>query len=571
MEQTNLTGYPSIDKPWLKYYSEEAINAPLPECTIYEYLWGNNKDYPDEIALIYENRKITYRELFSQIDRVASAFTSIGVKEGDVVTLMVLNQPETVYCLYALNKIGAVSCMINVLSSPKEIVHYMEECDSQYLIVLDALFEKAYTAFHQYPMKNLIYLPLYQSLGFIKKAAYRMKVKEPSSTEPEIISWDTFLRGATGTIPSVKKDCRTCAVIGHTGGTTGTPKGVMLSDYAVNALTFQYFYKLDYQRKDTFLCLIVPFAMFGLVINVHTPITLGITTILIPRVDAGKTDFLITKFHPNHILSIPSYWTAIASSQRIKDLHFLKTAGAGGSGMTIELEQKLNNLFIEKGANIIFLNGYGLSEVGSTACTQLYEFGEAGSVGVPIPKNTIAAFETEIGEEKKYNELGEICIQSPSVMLGYVGNEEETKTMIRTHADGSVWVHTGDIGYVNENGSVFIKGRMKRIYLTQYNGALAKIFPDRIERVLNTNPAVSDSCVVCIPNGENGYRPVAFCETGKSIEETAQIEKALLASCKEELPEYAVPVRFVFQTLLPRTAMGKIDYRALEERAAKEV
>lgn len=568
MEQTKLTGYPSIDKPWLKYYSEEVINAPLPECTIYEYLWENNKDYPDDIALIFENKKITYRELFRQIDRVASAFVSIGVKAGDVVTLMVLNQPETVYCLYALNKIGAISCMINVLSSPKEIVHYMEECDSEYLIALDVLFEKAYAAFRLRSMKELIYLPLYQSLGFIKKKAYRMKVKEPCAKEPEVISWDTFLRCATGAVPTVKKDCRTCAIIGHTGGTTGTPKGVMLSNFGLNAIPAQCGLFFGQKRQESLLNLIVPHAIYGIVVDLFIPINLGMTVILIPRVDPEKVDRIIMQTKPNYIPSIPLYWKSVINSQFLRRLSFLRWVSSGGAGFSETQIAALNQTFMKAGANTNLMMGYGLTEVCALACMQMQVNAEAGSVGFSLPKNIISAFDSDTLTEKKYNELGEICIHSPSVMLGYVRNEAETKAMIRTHPDGSVWVHTGDVGYVNENGSVFIKGRIKRIYLTIKNNIHGKIFPDRIEKLLSQHTAVSDCCVVCVP-GEKGVNiPIAYCESNSVTENT---EAQLLALCKEELPEYAVPVRIVFLPALPRTAMGKIDYRALEEHAEKEI
>lgn len=567
MEQTKLTGYPSIDKPWLKYYSEEAINAPLPECTIYEYLWENNKDYPDDIALIFENQKITYRDLFRQIDRTASAFASIGVKEGDVVTLMVLNQPETVYCLYALNKIGAISCMINVLSSPKEIVHYMEECDSEYLIALDALFEKAYAALRQYPMKKLIYLPLYQSLGFLKKTAYRMKVKEPSAKESEIISWDAFLRCATGDVPSVKKDCRTCAIIGHTGGTTGTPKGVMLSDFGLNAIPAQCGAFFGHSRQEKLLDLIVPHATYSVAVCILIPLALGLTDILIPRVNPETVDRLIMKYRPNYIPSIPLYWRSVINSKVIRHIPFLKWASCGGAGFSESQIEALNHTFAKADAKTNLMVGYGLTEVCSLASVQSKRIYEMGSIGISLPKNNISVFDADTLTEKKYNELGEICIQSPSVMLGYVRNETETKEMLRIHSDGSVWVHTGDVGYINENGSVFIKGRMKRIYLTIKNNIHGKIFPDRVEKLLNQHPAVSDCCVVCVPGEKDVNIPIAYCESNSASE---NIEAELLSLCKEELPEYAVPARIVFLPALPRTAMGKIDYRALEERAAKE-
>lgn len=570
--EKKLTGYPSIDKPWLKYYPEEAIKAPLPECTIYEYIWLKNKDHLDDIALIFFGKKITYKKLFENIDRTANAFKAIGVKENDVVTLMMLNQPEMVYAFYALNKIGATTCVVNVLSSSKELVHYLSEGKSKYFIALDIFFDKAYEAAKEYGVKNLIYVPMYESLGMVKKAMYRMKIKKPKYEDTFVLSWSNFVKNASkDPIESAAYMDGKCTVIGHTGGTTGVPKGIMLTDKAINAILSQYSYKFIYSRQDTFLNMIVPFAVYGLVINLHLPLVVGVTVILIPKVDAATTDQLLQKHKPNHVASIPGYWNAIAESKEKYDWSWLKTAAAGGAGMTAELEQKLNAVFAEGGAKIHFMNGYGMSEVGSTACSQTHDCAEIGSVGIPLAQNVVAAFDTDTMEEKRYGELGEICILSPSMMLRYVENEEETNAVMKRHEDGNIWIHTGDIGYVNENGSVFIKGRIKRIYITQRNGAISKIFPDRIERTICTHPDVAECCAVCFSTDDDAYLPVAHIILHADCKLTEKnVEQQLIAICKKELPEYAHPVAYKFRKEFPLTAVGKIDYQALEKEAEKE-
>jgi len=569
MKQTKLTGYPSIDKPWLKYYSKEAINAPLPECTIYEYLWENNKLHLDDIAIIYYEKKITYWELFKKIDRVAAAFAYIGVKKGDVVTMLVLNQPETVYCLYALNKIGAIPTVINVLSSPKEIVHYMEECDSRYLVVLDALFEKAYSAFRLYPMQKMVYLSLFQSRGVVSRTAYRMKVKQPKAGEKEIISWPDFLHGTNAEVPAVRKDPKTCAIIGHTGGTTGTPKGVLLSDNAFNSIPAQYNMIVPHHRQESFLNLIVPHATYGVIANIHLPLSLGMKVILIPKVDPVMVDKTFIEYKPNYVPSIPLYWNAVIDSKIITDLSFLKWASSGGSGLSQERIEKFNLLAEKCHSKAKMLIGYGMTEVCSLACTQMNWNAVAGSVGFPLPHNIISAFDPESMEEKTYNQVGEICMRGPSVMLGYIGNEEETKKMIRMHSDGQVWIHSGDLGYVDENGNVFIQGRIKRIYLTMMSGLHSKIFPDRIEQTLSKHPDIRECGVVCIATEKNVYTPFAFCSL-KNEKSEEELTKELVSLAKDDLPEYDLPVKYIFVQTLPRTSQGKIDYRALEERAAKE-
>lgn len=569
MPEQNLTGYPSIDKPWLKYYSEEAINAPQPECTIYEYLWENNKEHLDDIALNYFGKKITYRKLFENIDRVACSLLSIGVKENDVVTLLMLNQPETVYLFYAINKIGAVVCVVNVLSSSKELTHYLSECNSDYFITLDLFFEKAYKAAKKENTKKLIYLSMFETGNIFQKATYRIKVKKPDLNKDDFaVSWETFLKCQSERIVQAEYKKQKCAVIGHTGGTTGTPKGVEISDDSFNVITQQYSINWNHKRQETFLDIIVPFAIYGLAVNLHMPLCCGVTVVLIPKVIPQKTYKLLFKYKPNHIISIPSYWESVVNCKRLKNMSFLKTAGAGGAKMDCETEIKLNMILKTHGSSALFLNGYGMSEVCSTACVQNTNCAETGSVGIPLPHVIISAFDIETGKEKTIGDEGEICINSPSCMLKYVNNEDETQNIMRRHPDGKVWIHTGDLGYISERGSAFITGRIKRIYITQVNGTVSKIFPDRIEKLLSEDPAVSNCCVVCTGNAKETYKPVAFIVLKQEYRDDIQkVTNTLKCACKANLPDYAQPIKYIFKKSLPLTSVGKIDYRALEKQA----
>lgn len=572
MENKTLTGYPSIDRPWLKYYSEEAIQAPLPECTMYEYIWENNKDHLDDVALSYFGKTISYRKLFEKIEQTARAFLAKGVKEGDVVTVCMLNQPETVYILYALNRIGAITCVVNVLSSEQELSHYMEESHSAYLVTSDLFFDKSINAARKVNAKHIIWVSLYEALGSIKRAAYRLKVKKPSCKEDNVSSWGDFIKdGITTDIISHHIEETTCVVIGHTGGTTGVPKGVKLTNLSFNGIAAQYQCKLSYVRQDKFLNLVVPFAVYGLIVNLHMPLSLGMTVILIPKVDPNNTDKLLHKYKPNHVISIPGYWQVIVRSKVLKDMSWLKTSGAGGAGMSAELENTLNAFFLEHGIKSRFLNGYGMSEVGATACTQQPDSTELCSVGIPLVKTVIAAFDPETLSEKSYGDEGELCIQTPCMMLGYIENESETQKTMRKHPDGKIWIHSGDIGYVNERGSVFVTGRMKRIYLTHWGGTISKIFPDRIEQTLQSHAYVERCCLVCISNSQNVYLPIAFVVIKDNcIPEKEKIKTELSSLCKHNLPEYAQPIDFHFVSTLPLTPVGKVDYRTLEKLAQEQ-
>ena len=565
-----LTGYPSIDKPWLKYYTDEAINSLLPNCSMYQFVWENNKDHLDDIALEFLGKEISYRDLFTQIDQLANAFVAIGIKENDIVTLMMINQPETVYCLYALNKVGAVANMINVFSGTREIERYLDEGESKYLIAVDLFYEKCYLAAKNKQIRQFITIPLFNSCGLVKRIGYKLKVKTSINKNDRIVmTWNQLKKNDRIERPVQKiHNPAKCSVIGHTSGTTGFPKGVLISDNSINAIAAPYDKAFEHKRQESLLNLIVPFALYGLVVNLHMPLSLGMKVILVPKVEPEKTDELILKHKPNYVISVPIYWTALIDSTEIQDLSFLKIAAAGGAGSSKEQIAKLNDLLKKYNAKTGFLIGYGMSENGATACSQMNGCAKEGSVGIPLVKNTVSIFDPVSLEEKKYYEIGEICITGPSMMLGYIKNENETNKMLRKHRDGSVWLHTGDLGHMDEEGFVFVQGRMNRVYMTQHNGAVAKIYPEAIEKVINKHEAVKESCAVCISNKPNFFKPVVFCVLNENCSmKQDEVASILCVLCEKELPEYDIPVKIFFPKEIPHNAQGKIDYRVLEKEA----
>lgn len=465
------------------------------------------------------------------------------------------------------HKIGAITCMINVLSSQEEIEHYLHEGSPKWMIVLDLFAEKAYKAAKKASINKMICLPLFNSCNIIKKVAYRLKVKKFIKNDL-VIYWSDMFRNANHiTMKSEKHNPLSCSVIGHTGGTTGFPKGVMLSDVSFNSIATHYDNAFTHQRQETLLNLIVPFAIYGLTVNLHMPLSLGMKVVLIPKVDQATTDELIIKYKPDYVISVPMYWNSVVNSDKIRDLSFLKIAAAGGSDISVEQVKELNAVLKKHHARTEFLIGYGMSEVGATACSQMNGCNKLGSVGIPLVKNLVSAFDPTTLEEKRYRETGEICISGPSLMIGYIDNPEETKEIIKTHKDGKKWIHTGDLGYIDEDGFVFIQGRLKRIYITEHNGALSKIFPDRIEKTVLKHQEIGECCVVCYSPVKNHYKPVVYSTLRKEQSDTCKIESELRMLCERELPEYDQPVAFYFLPKLPTTAVGKIDYRQLEERA----
>lgn len=574
MEDKILTGHSSIDKPWLKYYSEEAINSSLPEYTIYEYFYENNKDYPNDIALEYMGNKITYGKMFSHIDNCEKSLTALGVKPGNIVTVALPSIPEALYLVYALNKMGAVANMIHPLAGENEIVHYLNEVSSDVAVLFEGTYNIVKDSLHATSLKNAVVVSAGDSLPFGIKQLYMLKNKLPKfPVDSMLMNWKQFIGlGHDVTVAPVKKDSSTMAIISHTGGTTGEPKGVMLSDSNINALMWQLNVNFKNQRQEKNLVVLPPFVNYSLVHSMLLPLTLGLQVTLIPKYEADKFDVYVRKYKPNHISSIPPYLEALLTNETLKkmDLSCIKTIAYGGEAMNLQKEEEVNNLLRACGSNAKISKGLGSTEMVGAATTTREECNTIGNVGIPLARVNCKIVEPETFDEVSYNQIGEICFAGPTLMSGYYSNQEATDSIIKNHPDGIRWMHTGDLGYVNEDGVVFITGRIKKILMTVgKDGNPTKIFPDRIEKVLMEHPAVALCCVIGIPDIERMNYPRAYVILNESYHDAPELTNTLMKYCQDKLPEYMIPEEVVYRKELPRTSRGKVDYRELEREFQK--
>lgn len=563
-----MTGFPSIDKPWLKYYSENVINSSLPECTIYEYMLQNNKDYPSDIAIVYLGKKITYGELFENIDKTAAAFLEAGVKEKEIVTVALPSIPEALYCVYALNKIGAVANMIHPLPGKKEMLFYFNEVKSRIAVIFDGAYNSIADDIRKSSVEKVIVISPADSLPVALKVAYRLKVKAPNLDGRVFMSWKAFIRKGKGREgKAAKKDYMEMAIISHTGGTTGEPKGVMCSDYNINALICQVGQALPHDRQERMLVVLPPFVNYSLVNGVFEPLSMGHVVILIPKYEPMKFVSYVKKYHPNHMNSIPAYFEALLTIKDADkaDYSCLKHIYYGGEAMNTETENAVNALLLSHGAQYLVGKGLGSTEMVSSASFTLPQCNVPGSVGVPFPRVECMIWNPETSQEQGYGCTGEICFSGPTMMLGYYQNPSATSDMIQVHPDGKRWLHTGDLGFINEDGVLFVTGRIKRILITKgQDGQPTKMFPDRIEKSIYLHPAVELCCVIGIPDKVRINYPKAFVVL-KTGEKNDTMKNEIIKVCRKNLPDYMVPEEIEFLTDLPRTARGKIDYRALEE------
>ncbi len=562
-------GYPSIDKPWLKHYSEEAMRASLPECTIFEYMMENNKDFPKDVAINYVGEKTTYRELFENIDKTAAAFLKAGVKEKEIVTVALPSIPEALYCVYALNKIGAVANMIHPLAGKEETINYINEVQSRIVVIFDGAYETIAEEIERTTAEKVIVSSPSDSLPGPLKVAYSVKVKKPNLDGKVFFSWKSFIRDGKGTeIKTIKKDCHEMAIISHTGGTTGNPKGVMCSDYNINSLIYQSFCCFEHdERQHRALAVLPPFVNYSLVQSMLEMIFLGYQVILLPKYEPKKIWRYFKQYKPNVVLSIPAYWEMVLNNDAPKhvDLSCFEQIYYGGEAMSEETEKAIDKVLKQYGSKLDLLKGLGSTELMSVA-SQTYPWcNEVGSVGIPLVKTNCKVVNPGTEEEVQYFEQGEICFSGPTVMMGYYNNPVATDEVIKIHADSERWIHTGDLGYINDDGVIFVTGRIKRIIMTKgEDGQVTKLFPDRIEKIICMHPSVELCCVIGISDEQRINYPKAYAiiKEGYKIE---TIEREILDICKKNLPSYMIPEKFEFVTDLPRTERGKVDYRALEK------
>ena len=564
-----LTGYPSIDKPWLKYYSKEAIEATLPECSIYEYLVQNNQDYPSDIAILYLGKKITYKELFENIDKTAAAFIKAGVKEKEIVTVALPSIPEALYCVYALNKIGAVANMIHPLAGKEETLNYFNEVHCRIAVIFDGAYDTIADDVDKTSVERVIVASPSDSLPIALKIAYNLKVKKPKLNSKSV-SWKAFIQaGRDTTVKPIKKDCHEMAIISHTGGTTGEPKGCMLSDYNTNSVIGMISNDLEYERQEINMNVLPPFVNYSLVDGMLAPLAFGFQLVLVPKYEPDKFDEYVKKYSFNHLMaSIPAYYEPLLSNKKLAkmDLSCLGHLYYGGEKMNYETEKEINEFLMNRGARFPLAKGLGSTEMTSAVTVTYEEINLPDSSGIPLVNNLCKIVDPDTNEEKTYNEIGEICMAGPSLMIGYYQKDEETDRIIKVHADGRRWLHTGDLGRINEDGAVFVTGRIKRIVMTRGNdGNPTKMFPDRIEDVIYTCQTVELSCVIGVEDKERINYPKAFIVLKPDSDEE-KAKQDIMETCRHELPVYMIPEEIEFVNDLPRTSRGKVDYRALEEQ-----
>ncbi|MBQ3551935.1 MAG: AMP-binding protein [Clostridia bacterium] len=560
-----------IKAPWLENYGEVKFHLDYHKGTMYDGVMDSVKRLPDFSALKFMGRRISYSYLAAMIDKVAASFVAMGVKPGMVVTICLPNVPQAVYCLYALNKIGAVASMIHPLSAVGEIEFYLKEVESRFVVTLDQFYDKLSEVISKVPVNKLIITSVADELSFVMSVGYKLtqgKNNPKVATHENVIVWKDFLSaGDKITVERYEKSKREdCAVILFSGGTTGTTKAIALSNLNFNALALQTCVMCNRDIEKTSMLAAMPiFHGFGLGVCIHTMMIAGGTSILVPRFNVKEYAELIKKNRPNYIAGVPTLFEAISRSASLDGvkLDCLMGVFSGGDSLSIELKKKIDGFLKDHGATIRVREGYGTTECVTASCLTPYHIEREGSIGFPYPDTYYKICETGTTDEVPYGQEGEICLTGPSVMLGYINKPDENAITLRKHADGHVWLHTGDLGVMDSEGFIYFKQRIKRMIITSgYN-----VYPSQIENVIDAHDSVQYSCVIGVNDEYKMQKVKAYVVLKQGIVPTDALKEELLEHCRRHIAKYAMPYEIEFRSELPKTLVGKIAYTVLEKEA----
>ena len=560
--------YASQAKPWLKYYDQKFIDQTLPALSAFEYVCQRSKNHLNDTALEYYGRKFTYADLIVNVKKTAAALRGAGVKKGDIITVVSIMTPEIIALFYAADMMGATLNLVDPRYSVEGIREYIEEVDSHLLVCLNVVYERCRQAAKRTNVEKVIVLSPADSLPPLMAVGYKLTTPDKNKYASNVIRWKQFIKGGEGQSTAAEPyDPDHACVVVHTGGTTGSPKGVMLTDDCFNgiALQFQAYPKL-FHRGQKLMNIMPPFIAYGFACGIHLPLVLGFTVVIIPNLDPDKLGSLVLKHKPEHMFGVPTHYQQLASDPKLrdKDLSFIINYAAGGDSLSRGAEQTVNDFLAAHGARYPIAKGYGMSEVSSAATVAAGLDNKPGSVGIPMVNTVVAAFEPGTDQELPIGQRGELCISGPCLMKGYYNKPEETAILLRRHPDGRVWAHTGDMGYLDEDGFVFLDSRIKRMII-RHDGF--KVFPSMIENVVSRHPAVHQCSVVGCADKDHTQGRLPFVYIVLKADTTAkkkQVIRELERMCAEELPEYVQPVAYKFISSMPMTPVGKVDYRQLE-------
>lgn len=563
-----------LNATWLNNYGDMKTSINYPDISLYSLMEETANNYPNNYAYNYFGTKVTYKKMLKQIEDCAKSFKSMGIKAGDRITICMPNTPEAIIAFYAINKIGAIANMIHPLSSENEIKYYLQISESIAIIAIDMVWSKVEKIIDETKVEKTILvsvndsMPRLMSAGYFLTKGYKVKFPKPSDS---IIYWKDFIENGKAYIQETNVYCskNAPAVILYSGGTTGKPKGIILSNLNFNAVALQCLeFVPTLQAGDSCLSIMPIFHGFGLGVCIHTVFCRGVTAIILPQFDNKKFYNLIDKYKPNILVGVPTLYESLLKTCENKNvnLSFVKAAICGGDSLSINLKHRVDELLKNSGSVVQIRQGYGMTECSSATCLTPPYKNKDGSIGIPLPDVYYKIVNPSTHIELPNGTTGEICISGPNIMLGYLNEPKETAHTLQMHEDGRIWLHTGDLGYIDEEGWVFFQQRLKRMIVSSgYN-----IYPQQIEEVIDSHPDVLTSTVIGISHPYKVQVAKAYIVLKPGVEPSKDVKNSIYNLCEKNISKYAMPYEFEYRTELPKTLIGKVAYRELENENKKE-
>ena len=561
--------------PWKEHLGDVPFTLDYFQGSMFEAVANIAEKYPDNVAFDFYGKATTYKELIREIETCAKALKTIGVREGDRVTIALPNCPQAIQVFYAVNLVGGICNMIHPLSAEKEIEFYLNESRSVTAITLDQFYGKFENIRKNTGVTNIVIASVKDELSKPLKAGTMImdsinKVQKIPDDAP-VIRWKDFLKLSRHCFYNYKVERKGSdpAVILYSGGTTGTTKGILLSNLNFNALGQQVIAANPMFRVgDKMLAAMPLFHGFGLGVCVHTMLSQGGRCILIPRFTAEDYAKKVVKCKCNFIAGVPTLYEALLRLPYMNnaDLSSLKGVFSGGDSLSIELKKKFDKFLYDHNSKVQIREGFGTTECVTASCLTPPHMAKEGSIGLPFPDTYYKIVEPGTDKELPYGEEGEILIAGPTVMMEYINHPQETAQTLRRHADGLTWIYTGDLGVMDSEGFVYFRGRAKRMIITSgYN-----VYPGQIENILDANELIHMSCVIGVPDPYKMQKVKAFVMLKPGVPENDDTKELILAYCRKHIAKYAMPYDIEFRKELPKTLVGKVAYRVLEEEEAEK-
>ena len=556
------------EKPWFKFYPEGIPKSiPYPEVPLPQLLRDTAKKHPDHVALIFEDYKITYRELDELVDRFATALHDLGISKGDVVALFLPNIPQFVITYYGILRVGGIVTAINPLYKEREVEYQLNNAEAKAIVTLDILYPTVKKVWKKTKVKSVIITSLKDYLPPVKRILGTLLGKIPTAKverEPGVYFLKELLARYPPEPPKVEIDPKEdLAVLQYTGGTTGVPKGAMLTHYnlVANAIGAMYWLRAR-EAEDVHMGVLPLFHIYGMTTVMNSSIYGAGTVVLIPRFDPEKILSSIEKYKVTVFCGVPTLYAVLITHPKIDEynLRSIKFCISGAAPLPPEVQKRFMEL-----TGAVLVEGYGLTEASpvthANPLDPTMKTVKVGTIGIPWPDTDAKIVDPETGtKELPPGEVGELVVKGPQVMKGYWKMPEETKATLR---DG--WLYTGDLATVDEDGYFRIVDRKKD--LIKYKGY--SVYPRELEDVLYEHPAVKLCAVVGKPDPVAGEIPKAFIVLKPEYEGKVK-EEEIIEWVKERVAPYKRIREVEFRRELPLTTVGKVLRRVLREEELKK-